>query len=105
MKYKLKKPVDFEGTTYKELDLDFDSLTGLDILTCSTSAQALAEEQSLIYNPMDEVNSVYFVAVAAKAAGVPPDMLLQMSGVDFTAIVMQAKNVLMGGMSPSDNSS
>lgn len=105
MQIKLKKPVEFEGYTYKVLDIDFDELTGADILEASTNAQLLAKERGIFYNPMDEVNSIYFVAVAAKAAKVPPDLLLALKGSDFSRVVMYAKNELMGETLPSEDSS
>jgi len=43
MKIKLSKPIMINGTELKEINLDFDKLTGNDIINASREAQLLGE--------------------------------------------------------------
>ena len=88
---KLVKPIQYDGEEIKELNLDFDSLTGQDLLD--------AEKEGLESNkkvaPVKEFDKCYLSIVAAKAAGVATDMMPLLGAKDFTKITVRAQDFLL----------
>lgn len=83
---KLKKPVTFEGAEYKELKMDFDSLTGRDMLAAEKEARAMGDR-----SPIAEFSKLYLASVAARAAKVPIELILDLPAVEFTAITVNVQ--------------
>jgi len=91
--YKLKRPITFEEQPVSELSLDFEELTGQDLLLCARQAQALAPNEL----PMIKAMSLpYQVTVAAKAANVPAELIQSLKAADFTQVTQRAQNFLIG---------
>ena len=90
MKIKLSKPITVKGAEVKELNLDFDKLTGNDIINASREAQLLGEN---IVIP--EFSKQYLAIVAAKASGVNVEDINNLPARDFTAITIAVQNFLL----------
>ena len=84
----LKKPM-HSGAT--EIHLDFDHVTGYILLRCEKEAK---KEDPLI--SVMALSQAYQARVAAAAAKVKYDEILELSGADFTALCMRVQNFLMG---------
>lgn len=91
--YKLARPITFDGKEVTELKLDFDQLSGEDLLLCSQQAQALAPNEV----PTVKAFSLpYQVTVAARAAGMPAELIKALKAKDFTQVTQRAQNFLIG---------
>jgi len=90
MKIKLSQPITVKGTEVKELNLDFDKLTGNDIINASREAQLLGEN---IVVP--EFSKQYLAIVAAKASGINVEDINNLPARDFTAITIAVQNFLL----------
>lgn len=89
---KLTKPVTFDDKVYTELELNFDVLTGRDLMQAEVEAKAI----STGYAPVLELSKPYQAVVAAKAAKVPVDMIMDLPGRDYTKVTMAAQDFLLG---------
>lgn len=90
--FTLKKPIEFEGQSYTELALDFDSLTGDDIL--NAEGQYFSEVGSA-NSFMKETSKAYQVFVAARAAKVPPELIRSLKAGDFTRLTVRTQSFLL----------
>lgn len=88
---KLAKVVKYDGEEIKEINLDFDSLTGQDLLNAEKEAIALNKNAS----PIKEFDKGYLSIVAAKAAGISTDIMPLLGAKDFTKVTVQAQNFLL----------
>lgn len=91
MIYKLKKPITYEGKEYKELEFDFDSLTGTDMLKARSNM-----ELSGIEDMITSVSMSFQKEVASLAAKVPPKLIESLGARDFIIITTQTQNFLSG---------
>lgn len=73
-----------------ELELDFEAITGRDLIAANKEAVKL-EGPSL--SPI--LSQAYQAAVAARAAGIPMEAILNTNAVDFTAITVSAQDFLL----------
>lgn len=83
----LSKPFEFCGETYEKIEMDFDKLTGADI-------EAIEEElyaQTKFVVVKEEWSKRYQRHLAAKAAGVPNDMIEALPARDYKKIVKAAE--------------
>lgn len=94
-KFVLSKPVEFEGETIKELDLDFDSLSGEDILSAERQFNAAAMKTK-DYAPVKETSKSYLVFVVARATKQPAELINKLSAKDFSKVTVLAQNFLLG---------
>lgn len=90
MKIALTKPITVEGKTLDEIDLNFEPLTGKDLLFCVREAQALKGERVAVIVTDPDVH----VQVAAKASGLSAEAVLGLSIVDFTEVVTAVQGFL-----------
>lgn len=74
--FKLLKPFEFEGELISEVYLDFDSLTGKDIMDASKG----------IENFVQESDKTYLCKIAARAMNRPTEIMYYMSAKDATSI-------------------
>ena len=84
----LKKPL---RSGAAEIHLDFDRVTGYILLKCEKQAK---KEDPLISVPA--LSQEYQARVAAVAARMKYDEILELSGADFTAVCLKVQNFLMG---------
>ncbi|WP_081750971.1 phage tail assembly protein [Paenibacillus sp. FSL R7-277] len=92
--YTFARPVNFEGDTFESLSIDFDKLTGEDILTCDRQYQMESARQSggeLI----KETNKAYQAYIVARAAGVHVGLIKALPAKDFTKLTLQAQSFLL----------
>ena len=83
----LSKPVNVKGNEVKEVTLDFDGLTGKDIISAEAQARALGESVVPIYSSMR-----YQGIIAAKMIGVRVEDLEEMPAKDYTNLVTSVAN-------------
>lgn len=84
----LKKPL---RSGAKEIHLDFDRVTGYILLRCEKDAK---KEDPLI--SVMALSQTYQARVAAAAAKLKYDEILELSGADFTAVCLRVQSFLMG---------
>lgn len=92
--YTLKKPITFEGKEVSELTLDFESLTGQDLITAerqyvrSVPGNELANLKEL----MKEMQ-LYIAALAAKC---PPELILSLGLKDAAEVTRLVQVFILG---------
>lgn len=91
IKYTLIKPVTIDGTLYSEIELDFDSLNGEDILAVEQEMQASGR----IVLGISEMNKSYLLFASARAAKLNANILLAFSAKDVSKITSIAQTFLM----------
>ena len=87
---KLKKPIVFEGKEISDLTIDFDSLTGQDLIDAASEARMRGDKSAVI-----ELSKTYQAIVVAKAAKVLPELIVAMGGKDFVAATNSAQAFLL----------
>lgn len=101
-KYTLSKPTEIEGMTYTELEFDFEGLTGADMIEASRTRERIAPSTSTDQTGimkdgiMPEMDRTYQAFVAAKAAGVHPNVILGLRARDFNAVTRATVIFLLG---------
>ena len=85
-------PINFNGEIIEKLELDFNSLTGVDI--CEAESEALGK----FYTPLPDTNysTAYQGAIAAKASGLPFEAILEIKSKDFKTVTECTKGFLLG---------
>ncbi len=96
--YTLSRPIKFEDKTYTSLNLDFEKLTGADILAVDreikNKAMSTGSQSDLIsFSPGTDVK--YQAAIVAKAAGVYIGLMEELSAKDFMRVCQRAQNFLL----------
>ncbi|GMQ64340.1 phage tail assembly protein [Vallitalea maricola] len=89
-KFVLKKPIKFEDIDYKELKVDFDKLTGQDIIAAEKEAQSLNNALMMM-----ETSKIYQAIIFAKASGISVDAVMKFYAKDFTRATVKAQTFLM----------
>ncbi|MBH0342740.1 hypothetical protein ABB08_11290 [Paenibacillus larvae] len=92
--YTLSRPFSFEGKEYTELLLDFDSLSGRDLLSCESQLKTVVDKTDFI--PMKEISKPYLALVVARAAKVPVELIQGLPAKDFSKMTVRAQNFLLG---------
>ena len=85
-----RRPVKFEGKTYKALTFYWDKLTGADMISIETEMQDMNE-----YALSPEMSASFLAKMAAKAAGVGSDFIEALPVPDFTKIRNEARSFLV----------
>lgn len=88
---KLKKAVHIKGKETTSVVLDFDKLTGNDLIAAETEARVMKAGEASVFASMK-----FQAVVAAKAIGCPVDDIFDLGAVDFKAIMAPTVNFLMG---------
>lgn len=89
--YALDKPFTFEGQTYMEFPFDLEALTGDDMLSCERMMNTMTNEFVLART----VSMAFQLAIASKAAKVPPDVLRALPAKEFTRMMQRVQNFLL----------
>lgn len=89
MNIKLSKPFAFEGKEYTELELNLEALTGKDMINAEAEAKTIS-----IIGSVAEFSKAYLAVLAAKAAKVPVDLIMGLSGKDFSRMTVEVQNFL-----------
>ncbi|MBJ6362097.1 phage tail assembly protein [Paenibacillus sp. GCM10012307] len=96
-KYTLKKPVEFEGQTIESINLDFDSVTGDDMIAIERRFLAAGNGHEFLV--VKEFNKEYQIQFAARASKLPLEFFKLVSAFDFSRITVQVGNFFMNGVS------
>ena len=83
---KLSKPYEHTGVTYSEIKMDFSSLTGVQFEAIDDELIATG---AIIVSP--QASRRYQKLLAAKAAGIPSDVIETLNARDYLAVVNAAK--------------
>lgn len=83
-------PITFEDKEYKELVLDFDGLSGKDMVAAEKETRLLGDNP-----PVLELNKTYQAVVAAKAAKVKVDLVMDLPAKEFTKVTLLAQSFLL----------
>lgn len=89
-KFILSKSIDFEGTEYTELNLDFDSLTGEDLEEAAIEFQINGNSA-----PVIELSKPYLAIIVGKAAKVPTQLIRKLNAKDYSKATVRAQNFLL----------
>ena len=90
MKIQLKKAIMHKGQELSELDVDLDRLTGNDLIDVEEQAMRTGNNA---FSATD-FSRVYLIAVAARAARIPVEVLRMMNAHDFNKVVTEVRNFL-----------
>ena len=86
----LTKPVNIGGKEVSEISMDFDTLTGNDLIKAESEARAMGDNTPLITASMR-----YQAAVAARALQCPADDMLALGAKDFTKVIAAVTRFLL----------
>lgn len=89
---KLRQAKTFEGIEYKELNCDFDALTGEDIIKAQRELAMTNTQGSVV---VTETDKAYLALIAARAANVPSDLIKKLSAKDFSEVTLKAQLFLL----------
>lgn len=92
-RFVLSRVVNFEGKEYSELNLDFDALTGNDVIQAERQLVAMNQHNSVI--PVKELSKEFLAVILAKAAKVPVELINSLSAKDFSKATVLAQNFLL----------
>lgn len=87
MKITLTKPITYQDTTLKELDITLNNLTGQDMI----DAEDDLKRKGITVNAWD-YSRPYLIALAARALKIPSEALRTLSAKDFNAVIMEVLN-------------
>ena len=90
--YTLRRAWSFEGQEVKELDLDFERLTGEDIISCERQYMQ-QEGASMLFK---DANKEYQAYVVARAAKVPVELIRALPAKEFSLVTLRAQRFLLG---------
>lgn len=88
----LSAPFEWEGKTYTELTLNLEGLTGQDGL--DVESELADEGKFIVITP--EFNTDYIYRMAARAAGVDPNVIKHLPYRDAAVIRNKTKNFMSG---------
>ena len=86
---KFNKPFTYEGVTYEELEMDFESLTGADLVSIE---REMNMENEFALTP--EISPNFCGRIAAKAAGVNHVIIFALPLKEFTKVKNAARDFL-----------
>lgn len=89
--YTLRRPFVFEDKQITTLTLDFDRLTGEDVL----SAERRFYNEGAVPASAKEVTKAFQIYIVAAAAGVPVELVRALPAKDFTSVTLDAQNFLL----------
>lgn len=90
MKFVFGNPYTFEGTEYKEVELDLESLTGTDISSVKREWTRKGNFSALATTDID-----FCAFIAARAAKKPYEWVEQMPAKEYCKLAQEVSNFLM----------
>ena len=91
---KFAKPYSFEGVEYKGIRMDFDEMTGADILEAEEEF-IQTKTQTAAQTPLKELSKGYLSFFAARACAQPVDFILGLDGKSFAKVTRKAQAFLL----------
>lgn len=98
MKIKLKKAITYQDKEYKDIDFDFENLTGAELLEASSVFQdiGITGNMGKMYESLLPQLSMQFQAkVAAMAGKVPYEVVTKLPAAEFLMVTNEAKSFLL----------
>ncbi|SMF88149.1 hypothetical protein SAMN05661091_4141 [Paenibacillus uliginis N3/975] len=93
---KLSRPVVWEDAEIKELRIDIATLSGDDIMDIESDFMDFVRGQRNVYVAFKVDHPGYLAVLAAKGAGVHPNLMKKLSARDFLKATGAAKDFLNG---------
>lgn len=93
MKIQLKKALKHKGKDLTELNIPLEELTGADLIEIDKQNIDMDDRKAMI---LPEFSKSYLIAVAARAARIPVEVLRQLGARDFTVVTGAVQNFLTG---------
>lgn len=90
MKYEFKKPYEFDGDEYTEIEVDIENLKGSDIAAAKKQFASSGN-----FAPIPAADSEFCAMILASASGKPLDFFTDMPAKDYFAITQQVSNFLL----------
>ena len=90
MEIKLKKAIKINGEEKKTVNLNFDTITGNDLIEAERTLRALGDTSPSAYLSMK-----YHAIIAAKLMGIPLDDVLEMNATDFKNVTVAVAGFLL----------
>lgn len=87
---KLKTSLKIKDQTMNEVSLNFDNITGNDLVAAESEVRAMGDQTPSVFLSMR-----FQAAVAAKLIGVPVDDVLALPVPDFRKLVLPVANFLL----------
>lgn len=94
-KHKLKSTYTYDGVDYTEFDLNFDAMTGKDVISAELQYRAAGHDETVF---VKETNKAYLAYIVASAAKVMPDVIINLPAKEFTSVTNKARNFLLLGV-------
>ena len=91
---KFNRPYKFEGKEYNGIKLDFDEMTGADILEAEEEFIA-TKTQTAAQTPLKELSKGYLTFFAARACAQPVDFIIGLDGKSFAKVTRRAQTFLL----------
>lgn len=88
--HKFQKPYTYEDKTYTELTLDFEKLLGEDLVAIENEMAAVGE-----FALSPEISTSFLYRLAARAAGVGSDVIVNLPIRDFGKIKNKSRDFLV----------
>nr|DAP37337.1 MAG TPA: tail assembly chaperone protein [Caudoviricetes sp.] len=88
---KLKTSLKIKDQIVNEVSLNFDNITGNDLVAAESEVRAIGDQTPSVFLSMR-----FQAAVAAKLIGVPVDDVLALPVPDFRKLVLPVANFLLG---------
>lgn len=93
---KFKKPYNFEGDVFNEIDLNLDTLTGTDIE--SAEMQFMTQNPKIaMQTPLKEMSKGFQSVIAAKASKQPVEFFKQLPAADYVKVTTRVQTFLLAG--------
>lgn len=93
---KFKKPYNFEGKEYSEIDLNLDALTGTNIeeaeMQFTTQNPTVA-----VQTPLKEMSKGFQCVIAAKSSKQPVEFFKGLPARDYVKVTQRVQTFLLGG--------
>ena len=86
----LTKALKVKGKDTTSISLDFEKITGNDLLKAEKEARAMGDQSPSVFLSM-----TFQAVIAAKLIGMPPDDILTLPAQDFRNIVFPVANFLL----------
>ncbi|MNO15521.1 hypothetical protein D3C76_51870 [compost metagenome] len=93
---KLSRPITWDEVEYKELNLNFDSLSGDDIIDAESDFMDFVVGKKNVFVAFKDEHPAYLAVLAAKAAGIHPNFMKKLAGKDFLKVSGASKRFLNG---------
>lgn len=87
---KLNQEYNFDGKKYTEIELDFENLTGKELLIAESEFKKRNKGATV-----KELEDGWLLTVAEKASGIKYGSLLELKGKDYIKIINAARNFIV----------